>query len=296
MYRAKRRGGARVELFDEAMHTQAVARLLTERALRHALAQDELRVVFQTQFALSDSTALSDEALLRWLHPTRGLISPAEFLPVAYETGMIVPIGRWVLEQACAHAARAQLAGRAPTAVSVNVAGSNLLRADYPTIVRETLEAHGLAPEQLCLEISEITLLDDLELTSGALRALKELGIRLAIDDFGTGGSSLTYLRQFPFDELKIDPSFVAGLGRSAADDAIVAATIDMAHALGMVVAAEGVETEQQRERLVDLGCDRAQGYLLSEPAPDAHAPSSLGHDRRAEDRPRLQIVRDQPA
>src|SRR5262249_14149196 len=122
------------------------------------------------------------------------------------------------------------------------------------------------------LEISEIVLLDDLELTNGALRALKDLGIRLSIDDFGTGGSSLTYLRQFPFDELKIDSSFVEGLGRSAADDAIVAATIDMAHALGMVVAAEGVETQAQLDRLRALGCDRAQGFLLSQPTPDADA------------------------
>src|SRR5262249_42939460 len=158
------------------------------------------------------------------------------------ETGMIVPIGRWVVEQACAHARRAMAAGRVPTAVSVNVSGRNLLGADFPSAVTRSLEEHALSPEQLSLAISAVLLLDDLELTNGALRALKDLGVRLAIDDFGTGGSSLTYLRQFPFDELKIDSSFVEGLGRSAADDAIVAATIDMAHALGMVVAAEGVE------------------------------------------------------
>ena len=155
------------------------------------------------------------------------------------------------------------------------------------------MHEHALEPARLCFEISEIALLDDLETTNDALRALKDLGVRLAIDDFGTGGSSLTYLRQFPFDELKIDSSFIAGLGKSAADDAIVAATIDMAHALGMVVAAEGVETELQRARLLELGCDRAQGYLLAEPTPEAGAPqlpaaevdsAAAPHDRQGTD------------
>jgi diguanylate cyclase (GGDEF)-like protein/PAS domain S-box-containing protein len=293
MYRAKGRGGARWEMFDEAMHTQAVTKLLTERALRNALKHDELRLVFQTQFELVGDRAVCDEALLRWLHPTRGLVPPPEFLPVAEETGLIMPIGTWVLGQACAHARRANRATGAagPSSdVSVNLSVRNLLRPDYADTVAACLEEHGLDPSRLCLEISEIVLLDDLEATSGALRALKDLGVRLAIDDFGTGGSSLTYLRRFPFDELKIDASFVAGLGTSAADDAIVAATIDMAHALGMVVAAEGVETELQLGRLRALGCDRAQGFLLSTPAVEPGAPPLPAPDAR----PRLTIVREQ--
>jgi EAL domain-containing protein (putative c-di-GMP-specific phosphodiesterase class I) len=174
------------------------------------------------------------------------------------------------------------------------MSGRNLLRTDYPEFVGRCLEEHGLDPVRLCLEISEIALLDDLESTNDALRALKDLGVRLAIDDFGTGGSSLTYLRQFPFDELKVDSSFIAGLGMSAADDAIVAATIDMAHALGMIVAAEGVETEAQRQRLVELGCDRAQGYLLAQPEAEVGAPPLPAP--MTESRPHLTIVKEQSA
>ena len=196
---------------------------------------------------------------------------------------MIVPIGAWVFAQACevAGAARHGRDGP-PLGVSVNVSARQLQRPDFPELVARTVREAGVDPTTLCLEVAEIALLDDLEVTSEAIRALKDLGVRLAIDDFGTGGSSLTYLRQFPFDELKIDSSFIAGVGRSAADDAIVAATIDMAHALDMIVSAEGVETEEQRLRLVDLGCDRAQGYHRG--APEALTP------------PRLVLVQQQPA
>jgi diguanylate cyclase (GGDEF)-like protein/PAS domain S-box-containing protein len=267
MYRAKRRGGARRELFDEAMHTQAVSRLLTERGLRRALERDELRVLFQPGFDLVTAERVAVEALLRWEHPVRGLVSPGDFLRVAEETGMIVPIGAWVLAQACDVARTARHGGEGhPLTVSVNVSARQLQRPDFPELVARTARDAGVGPTTLCLEVAESALLDDLDATAHALRALKDVGVQLAIDDFGTGGSSLTYLRRFPFDELKIDRMFVEGLGRSAADDAIVAATIDMAHALGMVVCAEGVETEEQRLRLVDLGCDRAQGYHLGEP------------------------------
>jgi diguanylate cyclase (GGDEF)-like protein/PAS domain S-box-containing protein len=268
MYRAKRRGGARHELFDEAMHTQAVSRLLTERALRQALDRDELRVVYQPQFDLSTGERVSVEALLRWEHPVRGLVAPGDFMRVAEETGIIIPIGRWVLERVCELARNPQAAGTGVDrlAVSTNLSARQLQRPEFPSVVARVIRDYDIDPETLCLEVSEVTLIDDLDTVGDALRALKDAGVRLAIDDFGTGGSSLTYLRRFPFDELKVDQSFIAGLGRSAADDAIVAATIDMAHALGMLVAAEGVETETQRARLQSLGCDRAQGYLLGAP------------------------------
>jgi len=268
MYRAKRRGGARHELFDEAMHTQAVSRLLTERALRRALEHDELRVLFQPQFDLRTGARVALEALLRWEHPVRGLVMPADFIKVAEETGIIVPIGEWVLERACelSRASKVDDPNGTPLSISTNVSHRQLQRSDFPALVARTVRDFAIDPTTLCLEIAESSLLDDLDATSDALRALKDLGVQLAIDDFGTGGSSLTYLRRFPFDELKVDRMFIEGLGRSAADDAIVAATIDMAHALGMIVAAEGVETEAQRVRLVELGCDRAQGFHLAPP------------------------------
>ena len=269
MYRAKRRGGARHELFDEAMHTQAVSRLLTERALRRALEHDELRVLFQPQFELASGRRVAVEALLRWDHPVRGLVMPGDFLRVAEETGIIVPIGEWVLGKACElerSFASESTNDHVRRSVSTNVSARQLQRPDFPDVVARAVRNYAIDPATLCLEVAERALLDDLDTTNEALRALKDLGVQLAIDDFGTGGSSLTYLRRFPFDELKIDHMFVEGLGRSAADDAIVAATIDMAHALGMIVAAEGVETEAQRVRLCELGCDRAQGYHLGPP------------------------------
>jgi diguanylate cyclase (GGDEF)-like protein/PAS domain S-box-containing protein len=268
MYRAKSRGGARYELFDQAMHTQAVSRLLVERGLREALERDELRVLFQAQFDLASGERVAEEALLRWAHPVRGLVVPRDFITVAEETGVIVPIGAWVLRQACERACRLRLEDTTggPPHVSINVSSRQFVRHDFVQTVRDTLTEFDLEPSVLSLEVAEHVLLDDLETTSATLHALKDAGVRLTVDDFGTGGSSLTYLRRYPFDELKIDSTFVAGLGQSQPDDAIVAATIDMAHALGMVVAAEGVETEVQRSRLVELGCDRAQGYFLASP------------------------------
>lgn len=283
MYRAKRRGGARHELFDEAMHTQAVSRLLTERALRRALDRDELRVLFQPEFDLASGEPVALEALLRWEHPVRGIVVPGDFLRVAEETGIIVPMGAWVIARACEVARTARHAGgERPLTVSVNVSARQLQRPDFAELVARTASDAGVDPTSLCLEISESAVLDDLDTTAEALRSLDAVGVQLAIDDFGTGGSSLTYLRHFPFAKLKIDRMFVEGLGRSAADDAIVAATIDMAHALDMIVSAEGVETEEQRLRLVDLGCDRAQGYHLGKP--------------EAFTTPRLVLVRQQPA
>jgi diguanylate cyclase (GGDEF)-like protein/PAS domain S-box-containing protein len=284
MYRAKSRGGGRFELFDHVMHTQAITRLLTERALRQSLERDELRMLFQPQFDLLTNERVAVEALLRWDHPVRGVISPGDFLAVAEETGLIVPIGEWVLDDVCErlHVATMESSDAPVLPMSVNVSARQLLQANFTDRVRRTLFARDLDPGLLCLEVAERVLLDDHDSIRDALHALKNLGLRLAIDDFGTGGSSLTYLRRYPFDELKIDGTFVAGLDRSAADDAIVAATIDMAHALGMTVAAEGIETEAQRLRLAELGCERGQGYHLAAPA--------------ALDERHLRLVRRRPA
>jgi EAL domain-containing protein (putative c-di-GMP-specific phosphodiesterase class I) len=268
MYRAKQRGGSRHEVFDEAMHTQAVTRLLTERALRQALERDELRVLYQPQFDLLTDERVGVEALLRWEHPVRGLVSPADFLRIAEETGVIVPVGEWMLARVCEHILRAQNEhpdGKA-VPVNANVSVRQLQRPDFPEVVARVLREYGVAPALLGFDISESALLEEFDTTAENLAALEQLGVRLAIDDFGTGSSSLTYLRRFPFDELKIDRELVSGVGSSAAETAIVAATIDMAHALDMIVTAEGVETEEQLTRLRELGCDRAQGYLLAVP------------------------------
>ena len=268
MYRAKTLGGARHEIFDQAMHTDAISRLLTERALRRAVERQQLRVYLQPQVDLASGECVAVEALVRWQHPMRGIVEPAQFIPIAEETGLIVPIGSWVLDETCRWAGERSASGTEHLGISVNLSARQLLRADLCEQISHLLERHAIPAESLCLEITESVLLDDVDATGDALLALKALGIRFAIDDFGTGYSSLTYLRRFPFDQLKIDRSFVAGLGTSTADDAIVAATIDMAHALNMVVAAEGVETAAQLDRLVELGCDLAQGYHVAMPRP----------------------------
>jgi len=262
MYRAKERGGARHEMFDRTLHDRAVGRLRLESALRRALDQDELRVAYQPQVDLALGQPVAVEALVRWEHPARGTISPADFVPVAEETGLIVPIGTWVLDRACRDLLDETIA------VSVNLSGRQLARPDVVHTVRRALDATGLPPERLCLEVTESVLLDDSDGTSSTLFALRDLGVRLSIDDFGTGYSSLAYLKRFPFDELKIDQTFVMGLGIPGRDEAIVAATIEMAHALGLQVAAEGVEDARQLTALTRLGCDRAQGFHIARPAP----------------------------
>jgi diguanylate cyclase (GGDEF)-like protein/PAS domain S-box-containing protein len=268
MYRAKALGGARHEVFDQAMHTDAISRLLTERALRRAVDRKQLRVYLQPQVDLATAECVAVEALVRWQHPMRGVVEPAQFIPIAEETGLIVPIGSWVLEETCRWSGDRTTSETNRLGISVNLSARQLLRADLRDQISQLLERYAIPAESLCLEITESVLLDDVDATGDALLALRALGIRFAIDDFGTGYSSLTYLRRFPFDQLKIDRSFVAGLGTSTTDDAIVAAAIDMAHALDMVVAAEGVETAAQLDRLVELGCDLAQGYHVAMPRP----------------------------
>ncbi|HEY2812657.1 MAG TPA: PAS domain S-box protein [Acidimicrobiales bacterium] len=271
MYLAKERGRARYEVYDETMRATLVERLDVESALRRALTRHELRVFYQPTIDLATGAIVGVEALLRWDHPERGLLTPADFIDVAEETGLIVPIGAWVIEQACRQAQRWQVSRPAAEhlLVSVNLSGRQL---DTPTLidtVREVIERTGVDPSLLGLEITESVVMRDPVASTVALQALKDLGVRLAVDDFGTGYSSLAYLRRFPVDLLKVDRAFVDGLGPdtgNAEDRAIVAAVVSLAHTLGMQAIAEGVETAEQLAELRALDCDMAQGFLMAKP------------------------------
>jgi diguanylate cyclase (GGDEF)-like protein/PAS domain S-box-containing protein len=271
MYRAKEQGGGRYEVFDAELRARLVARMATEAALRRALERDELEVHYQPIADLTTGRYMVFEALVRWHHPERGLISPGEFVPIAEETDLIGPIGRWVLEAACRQAAEWN-AGDAMVGVSVNVSPRQVT-SELPGQVRQVLDDTGLHPRLLALELTESLLLEPG--TADVLIELRLMGVRLALDDFGAGYSSLSYLQSYPIDVVKLDRGFVASLDESQASAAVVRAAIDMAGALGLRVVAEGVEREQQLARLVELGCDFAQGYLFSRPV-DAHAATRL--------------------
>ena len=284
MYRAKEQGRARTEFFDATMRTEAVLRLETQSALHRALERDELTVHYQPVIDFGTGAMTGVEALVRWMHPLHGLVSPASFIPLAEETGLIVPIGLWVLEEATAQLARwqASFPGR-PLVLNVNVSARQLRQADFVDSVAAVLCVTGIDPSCLCLELTESTFMEDVDGHRETLSALKALGVRLAIDDFGTGYSSLTYLKRFPVNVLKIDQAFVRGLGQDPSDTAIVESVIDLAHALGLVVVAEGVETVEQIAHLRMLGCDEAQGYYFARPQPAAELDGLLRRDRVAE-------------
>jgi EAL domain-containing protein (putative c-di-GMP-specific phosphodiesterase class I) len=263
MYRAKESGKARTSVFDAPMRQAAVERLELETSLRGAVSRDELRLVFQPVVALPDGRVDACEALLRWDHPTLGRITPDRFIGLAEQTGLIVPIGAWVVREACREAAT----WPDHIGVSVNVSPRQLGTTDLPDIVRVALHTSGLAPERLCLEITETALLTEGEAIGGTLNALKRLGVRLAIDDFGVGHASLMQLRRLlPVDTLKIDKSFVDGIASDAEDSAIVAGVVKLAHSLGLVAVAEGVEHAEQADILADMGCQSAQGFLFARP------------------------------
>ena len=264
MYRAKQQGRARHEVFNEAMHTGAMQRLNTVRDLRHAITHDELRLFYQPQFSLVDGRLTGAEALVRWQR-SDGLAYPDEFIQLAEESQLIVPIGNWVLAEACRQAVRWASAGRFKMAV--NVSACQLARPDLVQIVADTLRETGAEPRSICLEITESVLMGDADFYLDALTGLRKLGVSIAVDDFGMGYSSLAYLQRFPVDVLKVDRAFVSGLGQGDAQSrAIVGAVIDLAHALEMTSVAEGVETDGQRVDLIDLGCDIGQGYFFGRP------------------------------
>ncbi|HEX2699113.1 MAG TPA: EAL domain-containing protein [Acidimicrobiales bacterium] len=268
MYRAKQRGRARIEAFDSAVRERLLERLEIEHALRRALKQDELILHYQPIIRCGDGRLLGVEALVRWQHPDRGLVQPDGFISVAEETDLILPIGRWVLAEACAQLGRWQAANPDlhDLQVAVNLSARQFTDPGIVSNVAEALERAGISPSSLALEITESVLMEEVEATAETLRALKQLGVSLSIDDFGTGYSSLSYLKRFPVDSLKIDRTFVDGLAVDAEDHAIVHAVVSLAHALGLEVVGEGVETAEQFDELRRLGCDAAQGYLLGRP------------------------------
>ena len=279
MYQAKRRGGFGVETFGESLRIEVLDRMATEHSLHRALERSELMLHYQPVVEVQGTTTVGVEALIRWAHPDQGMVAPGRFIPVAEESGLIIPIGAWVLEQACNQLRHWHDRGgdRPQGSVEVNLSARQIDDPQIVATIEEILYRTGLPPEHLTLEITESALMKDAAAALVVLRALKELGVFLAIDDFGTGYSSLSYLQRFPLDILKVDRMFVHELGQDAGGDEIVSAVISLAHALGLEVVAEGVETEQQLEILQALSCDFAQGYLFSRPVPASELRSLFG-------------------
>jgi diguanylate cyclase (GGDEF)-like protein/PAS domain S-box-containing protein len=284
MYRAKELGKARCEVFDMSMRERAVERLDLEGGLRHALERGELQVLYQPQVELQTGRVTGAEALLRWHHPERGLIVPPVFIPIAEQTGLIVPIGAWVLREACRQAATWRRHCGRDLTVAVNVSPRQLANADFATVVEEALADTGLRPELLCLEITESAVMADPDAATALLERLKTIGVRLAIDDFGVGYSSLAQLKALlPVDTIKIDKSFVDGVPGNGEDHAIVDAVLRLAAGLGLVAVAEGVENAEQVEALVEMGCVLSQGFHFARPQPPEELERLLAIDALGE-------------
>ncbi len=283
MFRAKSDGKGRALLFDTGMERDSLSRLELEAELRRALEREELCVHYQPIVELKSGRLLGFEALVRWDHPQRGLLPPTAFIPLAEETGLIVPLGQWVLEQACRQAARWQ-AARAPgppLTLSVNLSPRQFQQPSLDLQIARALQRSGLDPMCLKLEITESVIMSDVERTIPMLQKLKAIGVKLALDDFGTGYSSLAYLKRLPLDVLKIDRSFVTGIEQSQDDLAIVRAIISLAQSLRLSITAEGIETAAQAEILTALSCDCGQGYLFSRPVAAAAATRMIGAESR---------------
>ena len=279
MYRAKVNGKGRHEMFQPEMHAAVVDKLELEAELLQAVERREFVLMYQPIVELDGGVVVGFEALVRWQHPRRGLMAPLTFIPLAEQTGVIIPLGRWVLNEACRQGAFWQnglAEGRLPMSMTVNISS---LQLDHPTLVddvRSALEASGLEPASLVLEITEGAIIREFDEIVDRLRELKTLGVRLAIDDFGTGYSSLAYLQRFPIDILKIDKAFVDGVGRGGKDAALARTIIALGDMLSIHTVAEGIEQAEQRTQLCALGCGLGQGFLFAKPLSVADASALL--------------------
>jgi EAL domain-containing protein (putative c-di-GMP-specific phosphodiesterase class I) len=256
-----------VAFYSTEMNQGMQERMRIESGLRYALGHGELMLYYQPKFEISSGQIVGAEALVRWVHPQRGVVPPAEFIPLAESTGLIVQVGEWVLEQACAQAAIWQRSGLPPLRLAVNVSAREFT-STLPGRVADTLKRYKLDPSWLELEITESTLMHDIERVTGIMDRINQLGVALSLDDFGTGYSSLSYLKRFPINTLKIDRSFTTGIPGDASDCAIVGTIISIGRQLRHRVIAEGVETIEQLEHLRKAGCDEVQGYLYAKPLP----------------------------
>jgi EAL domain-containing protein (putative c-di-GMP-specific phosphodiesterase class I) len=281
MYRAKASGKARYEMFDRRMHAQALARLQTETDLRRALERHEFAVHYQPIVALDTGRICGMEALVRWHHPERGIVGPGEFIPVAEETGLIVPIGRWVLEQACRQlAAWQRMHARAqPLSMCVNLSVRQIAQSDLVDFVATAIANSGIAAASLKIEMTESVIVENPAAASGVLSDLKSLGVELYMDDFGTGYSSLSYLSQLPIDAIKIDRSFVSQMDVLDRHYQLVRTVLTLARTLKLRAVAEGVTTEAQLVALRSLGCEQAQGFYFSPPVMHEAAGALLAAD-----------------
>lgn len=267
LYEAKRRGRGRVVCFEDHLNQDVRARAVLEAEMRRAISADEFRLDFQPLVDLTSGRVRQAEALIRWQHPERGLLRPDAFVPIAEDAGLVLPMGRWVLREACRQAVQwPGIGGKSRAAVNVNLSSVQLRDSGLIKEVIGALHETGLDPRQLTLELTESTALDDLDGTIAALHRLRVLGIRFALDDFGTGHSSLGYLHRLPVDEVKIDRSFVASLNTSNISSAVIQAVVTVASAVGVSVVAEGIESRDQLHAVTDLGCDVGQGFLLGRP------------------------------
>ena len=268
MYRAKQEGRHAYRFYTTEMQARSTRHLQLVNALRQALEHDQLRLHFQPQVSLLDGRLVGAEALLRWTHPELGPVSPAEFIPAAEDSGLILPIGEWVLRHAARQARFWLQDGRAPLVMAVNLSAVQFRHPDLPALVTRILEEESLPPEYLELELTEGVALHDPQGAIAVMNQLHERGVRMSIDDFGTGHSSLAHLKKFKIYKLKVDQSFVRDISTDAEDRAIVAAIIQMAKSLGLQTIAEGVETAGQLAFLREQGCDEVQGYFFSKPLP----------------------------